>query len=99
MSKLDKSAERTLNMKNRNAGKIGNTGNRDNHRNTQQQKKANFIQQSSRSACELSAVSCRDLTKIGTSMSNLSTISSIKIHENLSDGNQFIPRRQTNGQT
>jgi hypothetical protein len=39
MSKLDKSAERTLNMNNRNAGKIGDTGNRDNHRNTQQQKR------------------------------------------------------------
>lgn len=39
MSKLDKSAERTLNRKNRNTGKIGNAGNRDNHRNTQQQKR------------------------------------------------------------
>jgi hypothetical protein len=39
MSKLDKSAERTFNRKNRNTGKIGSAGNRDNHRNTEQQKR------------------------------------------------------------
>jgi len=99
MSKLEKSAERTLNTKNRNTSKIWNTVNRDNHRKTQQQKKANVIQQSSMSACELPAVYCWDLTKIETSTSNLSTNSNIKIHENLSNRNQFIPRRQTDGQT
>ena len=39
MSKLEKSAEWTLNRKNRNTSKIWNTGNRDNHRKAQQQKR------------------------------------------------------------
>ena len=46
MSMLDKSAKRTLNRKNRNTGKIGNTGNRDKCRNTQRQKEVNIIRQS-----------------------------------------------------
>jgi hypothetical protein len=74
MSNLDKSAERTLNRKNRNTGKIGNTGNRDKHRNTQQQRRLMLFDKvpRSRSACELSAVYCHDLTKIAKSTSNLS---------------------------
>jgi hypothetical protein len=69
MSKLDKPAERTFNRKNRNTGKIGSTGNRDNHRNTQQQKRLILFDEvpRSRCACKLSAVYCRHLTKIGRS--------------------------------